>query len=116
MHVFANGQLASAPAAAQEATPASEGLEAPMVAAAGTDNLTPVLASIIGRDITDVFLRSYNWVRWHSGIPLPKDRGSILITVARSARGPPTLSGLTKVMDRSRSRVNDDSAAISLEI
>jgi hypothetical protein len=54
MHVFANGQLASAPAAAQEATPASEGLEAPMVTGVGTDNLTPVLTSIIGRDTTPV--------------------------------------------------------------
>jgi hypothetical protein len=51
----ASNQGGSAPAvAAQEATPASELLEDPAAAGVGTDNLTPVLASIIGRDTPPV--------------------------------------------------------------
>lgn len=48
-------QIASMPAAAaQEATPASGVLEEPTATGSGTDGLTPVLASIIGRDTTPV--------------------------------------------------------------
>jgi hypothetical protein len=53
--IFVNSQGVSAPiAAAQEATPASAGLAAPTAAGTEPDRLTPVLASIIGRETTPV--------------------------------------------------------------
>src|SRR3954469_13091724 len=52
---FGNSHGASAPtAAAQEATPAAQELEESMAAGTGPDRLTPVLASIIGRETTPV--------------------------------------------------------------
>jgi len=55
MGIFANGHGASTPtASAQEATPAAEELEGSMAAGTGPDKLTPVLASIIGRETTPV--------------------------------------------------------------
>ena len=55
MGIFANSHGASTPtASAQEATPAAEELEGSMAAGTGPDKLTPVLASIIGRETTPV--------------------------------------------------------------
>src|SRR5829696_6665578 len=47
-------QIASLPVAAQEATPSTTTLEEASVAEADSDRLTPVLASIIGRETAPV--------------------------------------------------------------